>query len=297
MARLVPSVTRAALALGAACACAAFTLVPTIAPLPVPTAAQLRYQGSINALIHFGMSTFFHGAHTWVVGISQPACDRPAAARRAPKPAPHVRVGARLSGWVVVPMRHSARVSPLLPTDGDPGCDSNNWNGCDPNGGCNSSRPTSFAPTALNVSSWVDSMVALGATSAVLTAKHGCGFLAWEPEATLPDGSPYTYHVPADKPVARLFVDAMKERNLGYGFYYSLTNNFYLNVASHNVRPPSTLLPGQVAVTQSQFEALALAHVKELWTNFGNLTEVCVCLCVCLSVCLCVCVCVCAWYG
>lgn len=63
-------------------------------------------------------------------------------------------------------------------------------------------------------------MVAIGATSAVLTAKHGCGFLAWQPEATLPDGSPYTYHVPADKPVARLFVDAMKARGLGYGFYY-----------------------------------------------------------------------------
>lgn len=40
------------------------------------------------------------------------------------------------------------------------------------------------------------------------------------------------------------------------------------------MRPPSTLLPGQVSVTQAQYEALALAHVKELWTNFGALTEV-----------------------
>ena len=65
-------------------------------------------------------------------------------------------------------------------------------------------------------------MIALGATSAVLTAKHGCGFLAWEPTATLPDGSPYTYHVPSDKPLARLFVEAMTARGLGYGFYYSV---------------------------------------------------------------------------
>ena len=40
------------------------------------------------------------------------------------------------------------------------------------------------------------------------------------------------------------------------------------------MRPPSTLLPGQVQVTQAQYEAIALAHVKELWTQFGNLTEV-----------------------
>ena len=63
-------------------AAAAFTDVPYAGSLPVPTPQQLEYQGSISALIHFGMATFFH--------------------------------------------------------DGDPGCTAENWNGCDPKGGCNS---------------------------------------------------------------------------------------------------------------------------------------------------------------
>ncbi len=52
--------------------------------------------------------------------------------------------------------------------DGDPGCGSDNWLG--ENG---SSNPDSFAPSALNVSQWVDSMTAIKVTEAVLTAKHG----------------------------------------------------------------------------------------------------------------------------
>ena len=109
----------------------------------------------------------------------------------------------------------------------------------------------SFAPTNLNVSNWVESFQALGATSAVLTAKHGCGFLAWETATTLPNGDPYRYHVSAAQSTAKKFVAAMKAANLGAGFYYSLTNNFFLNAAGHNVQPPSTLLPGQANVTQA----------------------------------------------
>ena len=37
-----------------------FTLLKPRAPVPIPTPEQLRYQGSMNALVHFGMATFFH---------------------------------------------------------------------------------------------------------------------------------------------------------------------------------------------------------------------------------------------
>eukprot|EP00658_Telonema_sp_P-2_P016394 TRINITY_DN1635_c0_g1_i3.p1 TRINITY_DN1635_c0_g1~~TRINITY_DN1635_c0_g1_i3.p1 ORF type:complete len:505 (+),score=123.21 TRINITY_DN1635_c0_g1_i3:177-1691(+) len=158
--------------------------------------------------------------------------------------------------------------------DGDPGCDDSNWNGCDPKGGCNSSNVASFNPTNLNVSSWVESFEAIGASSAVLTAKHGCGFLGWRTNTTLPDGTPYRYHVPDHLNVVEQFVTATEAAGIGHGFYYSLTNNFYLNVASHSVRPPSTALPGQVVVSQTEFEQLALAQVTELWTQFGELTEI-----------------------
>jgi alpha-L-fucosidase len=162
----------------------------------------------------------------------------------------------------------------LLLLAGDPGCTSSNWNGCDPNGGCNASDVASFAPSNLNVAGWVESFQALGATSAVLTAKHGCGFLGWQTNVTLPDGSPYRYHVPAHLNVIEQFVAATTAANIGHGFYYSLTNNFYLNAQSHNVRPPSTLLPGQASVTQAQYEDIAIAQMTELWTQFGDLTEI-----------------------
>ena len=53
----------------------------------------------------------------------------------------------------------------------------------------------------------------------------------------------------------------------------SLTNNFYLNVHGHYVGHGG-LLPGQQKVTQEQFEAIALAQVAELWTQFGSLNEI-----------------------
>jgi alpha-L-fucosidase len=195
-----------------------FTLLKPRAPLPIPTPEQLRYQGSMNALVHFGMATFFH--------------------------------------------------------DGDPGCDRENWNGCDPSGGCNSSDARSFNPSNLNVSNWIQSFIELGVSTAVLTAKHGCGFLAWRTNTTLPDGRLYPYHVSDDQAVAKKFVAATSAAGIGHGFYYSLTNNFFLNARSHVVQPPSTLLPGQANVTQAQFEDLALAQITELWTEFGGLAEI-----------------------
>ena len=53
-----------------------------------------------------------------------------------------------------------------------------------------------------------------------------------------------------------------QKANITHGFYYSLTNNYYLNVASHDVVHNRKLLPGQANVTQAEFEAIALAQVR-----------------------------------
>lgn len=154
--------------------------------------------------------------------------------------------------------------------NGDPGCDASNWIG-----ETGSSNPASFSPTQLNTTQWVDSMLALGATEAVLTAKHGCGFYLWPTNVTLPNGTLYPYHVDIAKygDVLRQFVDSTTSAGIGHGFYYSLTNNFFLNVLGHEVQN-TTLLPGQVGVTQQEFEDIAFNSVSELWTQYGNLTEI-----------------------
>lgn len=158
--------------------------------------------------------------------------------------------------------------------NGDPCCDQQNWLGCDAQGGCNASDPASFAPSNLNISNWIESYKALGVTEAVLTAKHGCGYYIWPTNVTLPDGTRYPYAVNESLNVLRQFSDAMIANGLGHGFYYSLTNNFYLNERGFVVQPPSTLLPRQANVTQEQFEAIAIASITELWTQFGDLREI-----------------------
>jgi len=157
--------------------------------------------------------------------------------------------------------------------DGDPGCNAGNWNT-----GVDSSNPASFNPVKLNIDNWATSMLALGAKHAVLTAKHGCGHLLWPTKVPLPDGRPYTYCVGKNESAIKHdiladFSKTMQKYGIGHGFYYSLTNNFYLNVASHNVKN-TTLLPGQELVTQNQFEKIAFDQVSELWKNYGSLTEI-----------------------
>lgn len=150
-------------------------------------------------------------------------------------------------------------------TNGDPSCTTSNWP--------ESHDPNAFAPTALNVSQWIDSMDELGITEGVITAKHGCGFYIWPTNVTLPDGRPYGYNVNESLNVMKEFTEAMTARGKGYGAYYSLTNNFYLNLFSFKVKDPSTLIPYQVNISQADWEVLALESLRELWTTFPNMTE------------------------
>jgi alpha-L-fucosidase len=102
---------------------------------------------------------------------------------------------------------------------------------------------------------------------AVLTAKHGCGHLLWPTNVTFADGSPYTYCVGKEgsaikEDVLALFSASMAKANITHGFYYSFTNNFYMNVRSHVAGHSKVVLPGQVNVTQEEFEAIALGQVR-----------------------------------
>ena len=81
--------------------------------------------------------------------------------------------------------------------NGDPCCDPSNWNVKAPYATGKTSDPATFNPAKLNTTQWFDSINALGANIAVLTAKHGCGFGLWPTKTVLPDGSPYGYDVGA----------------------------------------------------------------------------------------------------
>ena len=66
-----------------------------------------------------------------------------------------------------------------------------------------------------------------------LTSKHTrCGHLLWPTTYKFKDGSSYEYSVSHGfgRDVLKEYSETMQKENLGHGFYYSFTNNFYCNV-------------------------------------------------------------------
>lgn len=168
--------------------------------------------------------------------------------------------------------------------NGDPCCDASNWDVKAPYATGKTSDPATFNPAKLNTTQWFDSINALGANIAVLTSKHGCGFGLWPTKTVLPDGSPYGYDVGA-KNAAKLpvpnndvlgaFVESAKANGVGYGFYYSIMKSFYLCHSFTGANScMETILPGQRNYSLADYTHIQVQMVKEIWQNYGNLTEI-----------------------
>jgi len=161
--------------------------------------------------------------------------------------------------------------------NGDPSCDATNWNVVPDYADGMSSDAATFNPVKLNTSQWMESIQNLGSSIAILTAKHGCGFAIWPTEATLPDGSPYDYHVDENVhgDVLQQFVDSANDYGIGYGFYYSVMKSFKLCRAFTGENScMETILPGQLNVTDAEFEAIGKDMLEEIWTKYGKLVEI-----------------------
>ena len=145
--------------------------------------------------------------------------------------------------------------------------------------GCSSGAPppiSAWAPTALDTDAWVDTCIAMGGVRIVYVAKHGCGFTAWRSNVSLYGVDAYSVAASAfpDVDVAAQLVASARKRGIGWGFYYSVVSNAFANVENGQVQP-GPITPGlQINVTQSQYEEIIMAHLTELYTAFGNLTEV-----------------------
>ena len=99
-----------------------------------------------------------------------------------------------------------------------------------------------------------------------MTAKHGCGHLLWPTNTKLPDGSDYDYCVGKARSSIKYdllgrFVQEMRQAQIDVGFYYSLTNNYYLNVKGIVAKGAAGWLPGMAKnVTQSIPAVVTPAH-------------------------------------
>ena len=135
-----------------------------------------------------------------------------------------------------------------------------------------------FNPSLIDLDNWLDVAVSYGAKYAVLTAQHCSGFSMWPTNIQQATGFDYQYSVKHSSlklgsfDVVKKFIESCKKHNVAPGIYYSLNQNFYLNVAGGKVMN-TTLYPGQQNVTQDLYNKIALAQMRELWSNYGELSE------------------------
>lgn len=155
--------------------------------------------------------------------------------------------------------------------------------------GCNSDQSLVpdrdlFNPALLDTDQWMESAKALGAKYATLVAKHNCGFTTWPSKANFTDSTGkdmvYNYTVAqsavSGKDVIRSFSESSQKYGIGHGFYYSSVVNNYLNVYNSEERT-APLSKNQVGVTTEMYNKVVMQQLAELWSNYGNLTEVCIC--------------------
>ena len=140
--------------------------------------------------------------------------------------------------------------------------------------------PSSFYPDKLDVGQWVAAAVAFGARYAVLTAKHCSGFVLWPSDILEETGFNYTYSTLYSTPVGQWghdivkdFVEQCAKYGITPGLYYSLNENYYLNVHKGIVQT-GKLVPGQANITQDIYGKIVLSQLNELWGNYGNLSEI-----------------------
>ena len=239
--------------------------------IPIPSLVQVRYQSTdFVALIHFNMATFGHNG--------DPGCDKTYWNFPITDP---ISTGRPTSNcdtflWNVI---HSQKKKRKGEKGGNGEQEEKEEEG-------DMTSTTTHTPV-INITQWFDSITGLGAQIAVLTAKHGCGFLLWQTNLTIPmqnkneheyendddEPKPYYYHTTYD--LLQAFVDAAKEADVGYEFYYSMMKNFYL-CRSFSVINSCTdeILPGQINVMDDEYHNIVSNQIYELYTRYGELTEI-----------------------
>jgi alpha-L-fucosidase len=124
-----------------------------------------------------------------------------------------------------------------------------------------------FNPTELDTDQWLETAQKLGATYAVLVAKHCSGFSLWPTEAH--DYS--VKHSPWKEgkgDIVKDFVASCKKYGIKPGIYASTSVNGYFHVNN-----PGLVQPG-APITQDAYNKMVVQQLTELWSNYGDLFEI-----------------------
>ena len=125
-------------------------------------------------------------------------------------------------------------------------------------------------PSALDTDQWVQSAADFGAKYIVLVVDHMTGFTLW-------DTSVHNFSIAHTQwrggggDILTDFVASCKKYGLKPGVFYSTHYNWYLGVNNYKVGWPPL---GGKTYTQAEYDSMASAQLKELFTNYGPLLEV-----------------------
>ena len=139
---------------------------------------------------------------------------------------------------------------------------------------------SAYRPARLDTNAWLAAAVALGARYAVLVAQHCSGFSQWPTDISAATGFNYSYSTLSSggpSPVLDVvdsFVESCRAAGVLPGLYYSLNENYWLNVGAGRVNYQTPLAPGQLNVSQELYNAIAVAQQREIWGRYkGALAE------------------------
>jgi len=128
--------------------------------------------------------------------------------------------------------------------------------------------------------SWMAAARAAGAGYTLLVASHCSGFLQWQSDVKLPDGSPYPYTVAQSYwrggkgDVVADYVASSNDVGLGYGFYLTWNYNYLFNWGPSGFAK-TPLTQGQINVTEAEYRAMMTASIAEVWGRYPkSITEI-----------------------
>ncbi|MCX6362391.1 MAG: alpha-L-fucosidase [Armatimonadetes bacterium] len=130
--------------------------------------------------------------------------------------------------------------------------------------------PELFNPARLNTDQWLEAARAMGAKYAVLTAKHGSGFMLWQSDL-YPFGMKQSPFQNGQGDIVRDFVRSCRKFGIKPGIYAHMGCNGYLEVDN-----PGLVNRGRGGTPdeQARYARICEGMLNELWGRYGKLAEI-----------------------
>jgi len=129
--------------------------------------------------------------------------------------------------------------------------------------------PNRYNPVKLDTDQWLEAAKAIGAKYAVFVAKHSTSFLQWQSNAW-PYGVKQSSWRNGKGDVVKDFIASCKKYDIRPGIYAQVMSDAFWNVNQGRVNGGK----GGDPKRQAEYAKACEAMLTELWSNYGELTEI-----------------------